>query len=244
MACQEASSLLEEFDTADLRRATCAPEEFLSKELGRLDEWNLILRLAQKCGQSDFEVYCKTLDLGPHDFHMKGWCVRGAEIDSSDSDFMELVCLRAVALKLASLHFEIVEEHGLQVTDVAYAFSVACTSVTELRQVASEPDFPESVLNLCKLLTQDAMTADATRVAVETDTDWSPSGQPIEKERKNLDVDTLDFGLFTSFPGTVALLQQSMPVVWLTLMAMWPVLLKRHPGSKCFATLPKLLPGF
>ena len=233
--------MLEEFDTAELRRATFAPEEFLSKKLGGLDEWNLILRLVQTCGQPDFEVYCKTLDLGPHDFHMKRWCVSGAEIDSSDSDFMRLVCFRAVALKLASLHLEIVEQHDLQVTDVAHAFSVACTSVTELRQAASEPNFSEGVLNLCKLLAQDAMTADAGIVPIETDTDLILSGpnrhgQFIEKERNHLDVDTLDFGLFTSFPGTVALLQQSMPVVWLTLMAMWPVLLKRHPGCN-FVTL-------
>ena len=42
-----------------------------------------------------------------------------------------------------------------------------------------------------------------------------------------IDVDELDFGLFTAKPGLKALLLQSLPVVWPTLIAIWPQLLSQ-----------------
>ena len=42
-----------------------------------------------------------------------------------------------------------------------------------------------------------------------------------------VDVDALDFGLFTAKPSLKVLLKQSLPVVWPTLIAIWPQLLSQ-----------------
>lgn len=231
LAPWKASCLLEKFDTTELQHGIYYPEEFLSNELGRLDDWNLMLRLAAKCKELEFQAYCENLDISSEDFEMKHWCINGAKIGDMDSEFVALVCLRAVALKLANLHLEMVQQHHLEPTEVAHAFAVSCTSVAELQQTASKSDFPEAVQNICQVLSQDRMTS-TLDVVVGT---AGPS-EPTTADKKEVDVDTLDFGLFTSFPAAVALLQQSMPVVWLTLMAIWPLLLKRYLGGKCSAS--------
>ena len=230
----EASCLLEKFDTTELQHGIYYPEEFLSNELGRLDDWNLMLRLATKCKELEFQAYCENLDISAEDFQMKHWCINGAKVDDLDSEFVALVCLRALALKLANLHLEMVQQHHLEPTDVADAFAIACTSVAELQQTASKSDFPQAVKNVCEVLSQDRMKS-TVDVVVGT---VGPSGdcETTAADKKEVDVDTLDFGLFTSFPAAVALLQQSMPVVWLTLMAIWPLLLKRYLGGKCAQT--------
>ena len=229
----EASCLLEKFDTTELQHGIYYPEEFLSNELGRFDDWNLMLRLATKCKELEFQEYCENLDISAEDFQMKHWCINGAKIDDLDTEFVALVCLRALALKLANLHLEMVQQHHLEPTDVADALAIACTSVAELQQTASKSDFPQAVKNVCEVLSQDRMKS-TVDVVVGT---LGPTGdcETTTADKKEVDVDTLDFGLFTSFPPAVALLQQSMPVVWLTLMAIWPLLLKRYLGGKCSA---------
>eukprot|EP00438_Fugacium_kawagutii_P026998 Skav224004 [mRNA] locus=scaffold2619:51010:57912:- [translate_table: standard] len=49
-----------------------------------------------------------------------------------------------------------------------------------------------------------------------------PNLQDLDQE---MDADSLDFGLFTSKPGLKALFKQTLPVIWPTLIAIWPRLL-------------------
>lgn len=196
-----------------------------------LDLWNNMLRLV-RCQDGEFHshfskfhlTHMQSSDL--EDFSLKVWCIRGADSNLSDAEFDEFVCLRAVALKVASLHQDIVESYrktqvsyqlqdALSVLEVADALALACKNATELEQAALKDDFQEAVKNVCALLVEDAALPE-----MET-----------QKQEKKVDVETLDFGLFTQFPSPRLLLKQSRPVVWLNLLFLWPLLLKRYLGS-------------
>lgn len=226
----QASGLLNEFPAAELRDAAFSPRDFMYTAFQSLDLWNNMLRLVQRCQDAEFHSHFSKFHLTQtqssdlENFSLKAWCIRGADSNLSDAEFESFVCLRAVALKVASLHQDIVESYSkCSVLEVADALALACKNATELEQAALKDDFQEAVKNVCALLVEDAALPEMATI--------NQMDQTPKQEKQKVDVETLDFGLFTQFPSPRLLLKQSRPVVWLNLLFIWPLLLKMYLGS-------------
>ena len=217
---KQASGLLNKFPAAELRAIAFSPRDFMDTAFQSLD-LNNMLRLVQRCQDAEFHAHFSKFQLTHTDFSLKHWCIRGAGSNLSDAEFESFVCLRALALKVVYLHEDIVESYQLDALEVADALAFACTSATELLQAALRDDFQEAVKNVCALLVEDALPEMAT---------INPQMDQTQQEQE-VDVETLDFGLFTRFPSPRRLLKQSKPVVWLSLLAIWPLLLKMYLGT-------------
>ncbi|CAE7769837.1 Scube1 [Symbiodinium sp. CCMP2592] len=99
-------------------------------------------------------------------------------------------------------------------------------NLADIRLGASQP---EAFLERAKQKSE-AVTAAGLVTTVVTDD--SVSDAVMQEKRRSVGVndvdvamDALDFGLFTSRPGIGALIRQSMPVIWIGLVSVWPVLL-------------------
>lgn len=66
------------------------------------------------------------------------------------------------------------------------------------------------------------------KVAVQITKEPTVDMQTKAEASAQLDLDHLDFGLFTSFPSPRMLFHQCTPVIWVTLINMWPTLLSHY----------------
>ena len=105
-------------------------------------------------------------------------------------------------------HFEAnAGRHRLNAEDVALALACAGLSSTQLQAAVEDASTSEAFLNkVCQ---------DICKRAAEA-TVW-----------QRTDARELDFAFFTPFPGPRTLLHQSMPVIWLTQLALWPTLVSK-----------------
>jgi len=126
-----------------------------------------------------------------------------------DLNLMDLLVRRAWAFSLVKASFT----DPLPVDKLAVAVSQKFSSVDDMKKASEGDEFmfvAEEVASALRMEPTKIIPAEV-------------EGDDIEE-----DMDSLDFGLFTRKPSPTMLLYQSVPVIWVTLINMWPGLLSQY----------------
>ncbi|OLQ04045.1 Attractin [Symbiodinium microadriaticum] len=126
-----------------------------------------------------------------------------------DLNLMDLLVRRALAFALVKASFT----DPLPLDKLAVAVSQKYSSVGEMKKASEGDEFMLVAEEVASVLRMEP----SNFIAAEVE-----SGDTEE------DMDTLDFGLFTRKPSPMKLLYQSVPVIWVTLINMWPGLLSQY----------------
>eukprot|EP00435_Cladocopium_sp_Y103_P034368 s881_g8.t2 len=223
----EESKVLEEATTWNLEHAAVEPDTFVSGKLAYNKTLALKMCLHKARHESQQESLCAEVGLVWDDFlsnpeilfcELSSESLHDAIIDQMSPTFLETMVLRALAWSLREKFQEIAARHDMDVEEVALAVAAAYDSPVELREAAADAArFSQLVEEECETIRKSFGKAD---VIIKTST-----AEEETEPKVGLDLESLDFGLFTSFPRPFQLLVQCVPVFWVTLLAMWPELL-------------------
>ena len=108
---------------------------------------------------------------------------------------------------------------GLSVRELAIAVADSHTSLRGLRLTLDIPARLLEVLHSQIEKLKQEVPETSEHQSVEVDESGGPGVA--------VDMESLDFGLFTPFPKPRELVQQCTPVIWLTLIGIWPTLLSK-----------------
>ncbi|CAE7232867.1 LMP1 [Symbiodinium natans] len=135
----------------------------------------------------------------------------------SDYDLISTLVKRAFVWKRHDLVKEAAEG---DVEEVAAAVADAYALPALTKAAAQEELFRALVIAQSENLRTPSESNDDVAIAAVFD--------DIEDEEKEVDLETLDLGLFTASPGPALLFHQCVPVIWVTLINMWPELLSKY----------------
>ncbi|CAE7266929.1 Atrn, partial [Symbiodinium sp. CCMP2592] len=126
-----------------------------------------------------------------------------------DLSVMDLLVRRALAFSLVKASFT----DPLPLEKLAVAVSQKYSSVGDMKKASEGDEFMFVAEEVASALRMEP----AKIILAEVE------GGDIEE-----DMDSLNFGLFTRKPSPTKLLYQSVPVIWVTLINMWPGLLSQY----------------
>lgn len=217
----EDSEILEEQHATTLIHAAVEPQQFIVGTISKCKP--LAAQMCWHCLQSDslaasswsavrmsFEEFLENPDFLLKDIGDEDQSLAMAALGEIPGDLLETFVHRALAWKLAGK----VESHFPQDRVAEAVIAASASSANLFEQSARERTWNVVVKSICLRLRDE--------VEVEAQAMSKTQGEAAYE----LDPATLDFGLFTSRPGFVELLVLCIPVFWVTLLAMWPELLR------------------
>eukprot|EP00439_Symbiodinium_sp_Y106_P035489 s3907_g4.t1 len=155
------------------------------------------------------------LDLLSTDIDATSLCSFAAGPSKMDMNLMDLLVRRALAYSLIKQADLPQDDQALPPEKLALAVSARLSSTAEMRIASASSDFGFLLADEAARLRAEP----ATIIPARTETGLATG---------EVDLDTLDFGLFTRWPGPFQLLYQSVPVIWVTLINMWPGFLSQY----------------
>jgi len=163
------------------------------------------VRLTWECITANPELL--TWGMDPESLHE-------AATQQMSPSLLETFAKRALAWKNRKYFENEAKTVGADLLHVAVAVSDAYDSATDLYVAAEKQQ--ESFKNVCKA--KCAGLRPGTKASLELSHKGKDSANTV-------DIETLDFGLFSSLPRPGKLFIECIPVFWVMLLAMWPTLL-------------------
>ncbi|CAE7226101.1 Scube1 [Symbiodinium microadriaticum] len=219
------SAVLEDLALPDIYLGIDVPEDLLEglrlgpawvkKGLEGAKESPELLALATDVDLSACAENVTLLDLLSTDIDASSLCSFAAAPSKLDMSLMDLLVRRALAYSLIKEADLPQDDKALPPEKLALAVSSKFSCTAEMRMASASGDFGFVLADEAAQLRAEP----AKIIPARTETGLATG---------EVDLDTLDFGLFTRWPGPLQLLHQSVPVIWVTLINMWPGFLSQY----------------
>ena len=133
-----------------------------------------------------------------------------------DMNLMDLLVRRLLAYSLIKEADLPEDDKDLPLQKLALAVATKFSSTAEMRTASAGGDLGF------------VLADEAAQLRAEAAKKITPARTETGLAAGEVDMDTLDFGLFTRWPGPVQLLHQCVPAIWVTLINMWPGFLSQY----------------
>ncbi|CAJ1379513.1 unnamed protein product [Effrenium voratum] len=227
----EASGLLGELSLWTLEHAVAEPDDFITGQMAYRKPLATKMCLHKARDEPQLASLCDEVRLSWEEFsanpdllfhNISEESLHDAIVLGMSPSFLETLVLRALAWKLRS-RLEVSGQTSFEVVLVV----AACGSAQHLCNLSETGD--RKLEDWCQAICEESRLAaeEPPNMIVPMTSSLSSLKTPSDFTSNHVDIETLDFGLFTAFPRPLQLFHQCVPVFWVMLLAMWPDLLSK-----------------
>ncbi|CAK9031780.1 unnamed protein product [Durusdinium trenchii] len=226
----EAANLWSNSSLESIENASEDPDSFISGDIAFSRKLAVKMCLHKSRRDPHVASLCRQVHLTWEEFkaepdiliwHLSDERVQEAALGETSPSLVELMVKRALAWKLRDNYEAKCTEAGVRPFEVAAAVADIYDTAAELYGAQDEEEEKAQFEALCR----SKMTQIRRKQVGFISEGSAPSQKGQDQPKKTVDIETLDFGLFSSFPWPLQLFYECVPVFWVVLLAMWPGLL-------------------